>query len=1196
MQGDDAQVREYWIDRGGTFTDIICLHADGIIRTAKLLSHDPGRAEDAAVAGIRLLHGDSDAPILVKMGTTVATNALLERRGARVLLAITRGFRDALTIGYQARPDIFARQIVLPDQLAEQVMEIDERVAADGSILTAFDPATARDSLRAAYDSGIRAIAICLLHGYRFPAHEHALAALARAIGFTQVSVSHEVSPLIKLIGRGDTTVADAYLSPILSTYVAAIEAALGPEARVMFMQSSGGLTSAGQFRGKDAVLSGPAGGIVGMARTAAQAGRHRLIGFDMGGTSTDVSHMAGHFERSYETLVAGVRIRAPMLDIHTVAAGGGSICRFADGRLQVGPASAGALPGPACYRRGGPPTLTDCNVVLGKIQPQHFPCLFGAQGDAPISPAASRAALQPLADAAGYDSVERLAEGLVEIANSHMAHAIRRISIQRGHDGATHSLVAFGGAGGQHACHVADALGIPAILIHPQAGLLSALGMGLADLSATRERTVALPFDERLDAAASALADALIGDARQALLAQGLPMTGVVVQLRAHVRYAGSDTALELPFAGSDAMRAAFALAHRARFGFVTPEAPLVLEMLSAEAIGTPPGAHWQPAQLAAQKGAPVPVETVTAYLAGARVPTPVFRRETLGAGAQIAGPAIIADASATTVVEPGWAARVDAVGNLLLRRVRPHSVQRAAGAQVDPVRLELFNALFMGVATEMGLALQLSARSVNMKERLDFSCALFDADGGLVANAPHIPVHLGSMGDSIKTVIAARMADGRGMLDGDVYVLNAPWSGGTHLPDITVIKPVFLDGEGAPAFFVAARGHHADVGGITPGSMPPNSRNIAEEGVLLDNVLLVDAGRFLEADIRARLAQGPHPARNIDQNIGDLVAQIAACQRGADALGEAAAAHGRDTLAAYMQHVQDNAAEAVARLIPTLKGGAFTCEMDDGARIEVAIMVDREARRLTVDFSGSSAQQASNFNAPASVCRAALLYVLRTLVDSPIPLNDGCLRAVTLNIPTPSMLAPQPPAAVVAGNVETSQAIADALYGAFGAMAAAQGTMNNLTFGNATHQYYETIGGGSGAGPGFAGTSAVQTHMTNSRLTDPEILETRFPVLLESFAIRRGSGGAGEWRGGDGTERILMFREPMSVSILSNRRRVPPFGLAGGGSGALGENDILRADGTVERLGATATADMQPGDGIRIRTPGGGGYGRAG
>ncbi len=1194
---------EVWIDRGGTFTDVIARLPDGSLRTAKLLSHDPSRAEDSAVHGVRLLTEGHDGPVVVKMGTTVATNALLERQGARVLLLVTKGFADALRIGHQARPDIFAMRVVLPDQLAERVAEVDERIAADGTVLRPLALAPAREAMAAALADGITSVAILLLHGYRYPAHEQALADLARSMGFAQISTSHEVSPLIKLVPRGDTAVADAYLSPILRAYVSSVAGALPASTRLMFMQSSGGLTAAHSFRGKDAVLSGPAGGIVGMAKTAAHLGHDRLIGFDMGGTSTDVSHYGGAYEQSFETEVAGVRMRSPMLDIHTVAAGGGSVCRLEGGRLVVGPQSAGAVPGPACYRRGGPLTVTDCNVALGRVSPEEFPHVFGANGDEPISRGAALAALAALADEVAAETGDRpeplaLAEGLIDIANAHMAAAVRHISIARGHDTATHALVAFGGAGGQHACALADELGVGTILIHPHAGLLSALGIGLADLLATREASVALPFDAGLDALAGSVAAELADDARAALLAQDMPVTDVQVQLTAHVRYAGSDTAVPLAFGPADAMLGAFEAAHAQRFGFVTPGAPVVLDMLSAKAAGTPPGAGAGALTTAPDAGPATPRRHVALRFAGATHDAPLWRREALGAGFRVEGPAIIADPSATTVVAPGWQAVVAPDGTLVLTRHLPPPARMAAGTEVDPVRLELFNALFMGIATEMGVALQTSARSVNMKERLDFSCALFDGDGSLVANAPHIPVHLGSMGASIRAVREARTDDGRGMVQGDVYVLNAPWNGGTHLPDITVVRPCFLDGDDRPSFFVAARGHHADIGGMTPGSMPPMSHRIDEEGVLLDNVLLVDglapAGqRFQEADIRARLASGPWPARNIDQNIGDLVAQVAACQRGADALAQAASLHGRETLLAYMRHVQDNAAEAVARLLGTLSDGVCEVPMDEGAVIRVRVSVDRAARTATVDFTGTSEQRASNFNAPASIARAALLYVLRCLVDQPIPLNDGALRPVRLIVPEGSMLAARPPAAVVAGNVETSQVVTDALFGAFGKLAAAQGTMNNLTFGNARHQYYETIAGGMGAGHGFDGQSAVQPHMTNSRLTDPEVLEQRFPVRVEDFHIRKGSGGPGRWSGGNGVVRRLSFHEPMTVSILSNRRITRPFGLAGGDDALPGENRALRADGRIEKLGPTASIEVAAGDAIEILTPGGGGYG---
>ena len=1187
---------EVWIDRGGTFTDVIARAPDGGIRTAKLLSHDPARPEDSAVAGVKLLTAGHAGPVIVKMGTTVATNALLERQGARTLLLVTRGFRDVLAIGHQARPDIFALKIEKPEQLAARVAEVDERMRADGEVLTPLDLESARAALTAARADGFEAVAVLFVHGYRYPAHEQAVAALAREMGFAQVSASHDVSPLIKMVPRGDTAVADAYLSPILSRYVESVTSALPPGTQLLFMQSNGGLVAAGGFRGKDAVLSGPAGGIVGMAKTAAALGHHQLIGFDMGGTSTDVSHYGGSYERSFETEVAGVRMRSPMLDIHTVAAGGGSVCRFENGRLQVGPQSAGAVPGPACYRRGGPLTVTDCNVALGRVRPELFPALFGPDGDQPIDRNAAMQALSALADevaAAGGARPDELAlaEGLLDIANAHMAAAIRRISIARGHDPARHALVAFGGAGGQHGCAVADALGIGTILLHPLAGLLSALGIGLADGVVAREETVSLPFDAALDRRAAAVAERLGAAAAAALAAQQVPLADSEVRVTAHVRYAGSDTALEAPFGPAPAMRAAFEAAHKARFGFVRPESPLVLEMLAAEATGQPPGARDAALTVAPPDMGETPAIAAVRF-DGADRATPLHRREALGAGRRIDGPAVIVDASATTVVAPGWSAEVLADGTLLLGRVQPLARASAHGTAVDPIRLELFNALFMGIATEMGVALQTSARSVNMKERLDFSCALFDAAGNLVANAPHIPVHLGSMGASIRAVIAGRSGDGRGMRDGDLYVLNAPWNGGTHLPDITVVKPCFLDGEHTPSFFVAARGHHADVGGIAPGSMPADSRRIDEEGVLLDDVLLVDEGRFREADMRARLAAGPWPARNIDQNIGDLVAQVAACQRGADALAAAARMHGRDTLIAYMAHVQDNAAEAVAQLIGKLADGAFEALMDIGAAIRVAVRVDREARRMVVDFAGTSPLSESNFNAPASIARASLLYVLRCLVDAPIPLNDGALRPVELRIPPGCLLDARPPHAVVAGNVETSQVVTDALFAAFGALAASQGTMNNFTFGNGRHQYYETIAGGAGAGRGFDGASAVQSHMTNSRLTDPEVLESRFPVRVESFVIRHGSGGDGRWRGGDGAVREISFHEEMEVSVLSNRRSTVPFGLEGGSAGLSGRNIVIRVDGSLSEMPGQFREILFPGDKVRLETPGGGGF----
>jgi 5-oxoprolinase (ATP-hydrolysing) len=1187
------------IDRGGTFTDIVARAPDGRQVVRKLLSDDPGRYEDAATEGIRMILAEHDggAVASVKMGTTVATNALLERKGEKVALAITRGFGDALRIGYQARPDIFARRIVLPEPLYSQVVEVDERVMADGTVLTPLDLAAAEAGLRAAFGAGCRAVAIVLVHGWRWTAHEKALADAARAIGFDQVSASHEVEPLIKLIGRGDTSVVDAYLSPVLRRYVDKVVAGLGgpcpfassevekPEKRfstsletngagpprLFFMQSNGGLTDAGRFRGKDAILSGPAGGIVGMARTAAEAGFDRVIGFDMGGTSTDVSHFAGVYERTSERAVAGVRVRAPMLEIHTVAAGGGSICHYDGSRFRVGPDSAGAMPGPACYRRRGPLTITDCNVVLGKIRPEHFPALFGPSGDQRIDAEAARARASEIAERAGM-SAKAVAEGFVRIAVDNMANAIKQISIARGHDVTRYTLQCFGGAGGQHACLVADALGIERVMIHPLAGVLSAYGMGLADMVELRQRSLG---GEALEPVLAALE----AEAVAALAAQGVEAPEV--RRRAALRYEGSDTALEAPV-GPD-MEAAFVAAHRARFGFVS-DAPVVVETAIVEAVGR--GASYEPF---------VSSEVETRFSTSLEADG-VVDRTNLSPGDTIPGPAIIVDAAATTVVEPGWRAEVDAPGNLILTRSAPRESAPAMGTAVDPVTLEVMGNRFMAIAEEMGVALQNTASSVNIKERLDFSCAIFDRDGSLIANAPHIPVHLGSMGDSIRTIIDARgdARDGRGMKKGDAYVLNAPYRGGTHLPDITVIMPVFADeGDEAPAWYVAARGHHADVGGIAPGSMPPGSRDVHEEGVLIDNVLLVDAGRFREAALRALLASGPWPARNIDRNIADLKAQVAACARGAGELRRLAAERGRAFVDAYMGHVMANAEEAVRRLIGTLTDGAFDYELDNGSVVRIRINVDRQARAATVDFTGTSGQLADNFNAPHSICRAATLYVFRTLVDDAIPMNDGCMRPIRLIVPEGSMLNPLYPAAVVAGNVETSQVITDCLFAAVGALAPSQGTMNNFTFGDARHQYYETIAGGAGAGPGFDGASAVQTHMTNSRLTDPEILETRLPVLLERFAIRRGSGGAGASRGGDGVERVVRFLAPMRANILSNRRRVPPRGLAGGGDAAPGVNKVVRADGREEPLGATASADMGEGDRFVILTPGGGGYG---
>ncbi len=1180
---------EFWIDRGGTFTDVVARAPDGAVSALKLLSEDPARYNDAAVEGIRQVLAEAGQDLAsaridaVKMGTTVATNALLERRGEPTVLAITVGFGDALRIGYQNRPDIFARHIVLPDPLHARAVEIEERVTAEGEVLTPLNLDRTKADLSKAYAAGFRSLAIVLMHGWRFTAHERALADLARQIGFTQVSPSHEVAALIKLVARGDTTVADAYLSPVLRRYVDRTAGALGQDVRLLFMQSNGGLTEARAFRGRDAVLSGPAGGIVGMAKTAAEAGFDRVIGFDMGGTSTDVSHYAGEYERSYESVVAGVRLRSPMMSIHTVAAGGGSVCSFDGARMRVGPASAGAQPGPACYGRGGPLTVTDCNLFLGRIRPDRFPAVFGPGGDQPLDRAVVEARFAELAAQMGKPSAE-IAEGFLEIAVETMAAAIKAISIQRGHDVARYTLACFGGAGGQHACRVADALGMRRVMIHPLAGVLSAYGMGQAEMRSLREETVEAVLDAAMAVRLTETAARLGEEAQAALLAQGVPTGPVETHIQLQLKYQGTDVPIAVPFGEAAAMRRAFEDAHRRRFGFIAEDKALVADTLTAEAVGRPlssvSGAH----RPVGPKG-PAPAPEPGAW--------PLHDRSALAPGATVSGPAIIAEDTATTVVEPGWTARVDPLANLILERSEALVRTAAAGTEVDPVRLELFNNLFMAAAEQMGVALQNTAYSVNIKERLDFSCALFDRTGALIANAPHVPVHLGSMGDSVKAVMRGRLSDGRGLKAGDAYMLNAPYNGGTHLPDVTVIMPVFLAGEPEPLFHVAARGHQADIGGITPGSMPPHSTTVEEEGVLIDDFLLVDQGRLLEAETRALLATGRWPARNPDQNLGDLKAQIAACAKGADALRLMVAQHGRAVVEAYMGYVQANAEEEVRRVIAGLSDGAFECPMDNGGVVRVRLTVDRPARSAVVDFSGSSPQLATNFNAPVSICRAAVLYVFRTLVDDDIPLNDGCMAPLTLIAPEGSMLNPRYPAAVVAGNVETSQAIVDCLYGALGCMAASQGTMNNFTFGDEARQYYETIAGGSGAGPGFPGADAVQTHMTNSRLTDPEVLEARFPVLVEDFSVREGSGGQGEWAGGDGVVRAIRFREPMTAAILSNRRSIAPFGLAGGATGAPGRNTVRRADGRVEALEATAVVEMQAGDVFVIETPGGGGYG---
>jgi len=1196
---------QFWIDRGGTFTDVVGRRPDGSLVTHKLLSENPEQYRDAAVAGIRYLLGlRADEAVTpqqvecVKMGTTVATNALLERKGEPTLLVTTQGFRDALRIAYQNRPRIFDRNIILPELLYSAVVQAQERVGARGEVITALNEAHLQRELQAQYDKGLRSVAIVFMHGYRYTTHEVAARAIAAAVGFKQISTSHETSPMMKFVSRGDTTVVDSYLSPILRRYVEQVALEM-PGVKLFFMQSSGGLTDAHVFAGKDAILSGPAGGIVGMARTAAIAGIEKVIGFDMGGTSTDVSHFAGEFEREFETQVAGVRMRAPMMSIHTVAAGGGSILAFDGARFRVGPQSAGANPGPASYRRGGPLAVTDANVMVGKIVPRHFPKVFGAAANEALDDVVVREKFAALAAQTGR-TAEDVAEGFISIAVQQMANAIKKISVARGYDVTRYTLQCFGGAGGQHACLVADALGMTSVFVHPLAGVLSAYGMGLADQSVIREQAVELKLNAAALPQITAQLKSLAAQARDELLRQQVSQGSVTVQRRVHVRYEGSDAALLVAYAPDatateDAIVAAvvagFEAAYRQRFAFLMQGKALVVEAVSVEAVvaGDAPDEPCHALEAWRDlRACGVVRETVPMYSGGRWLQAALLLREDLRPGDCVRGPAIIAEQNATTVVEDGWDAEVTTFDHLALSRSVPRAQTFAAGTKVDPVLLEVFNNLFMNIAEQMGLQLQNTAYSVNIKERLDFSCALFDAAGNLIANAPHMPVHLGSMGESIKTVIRENATS---MHNGDVFVLNDPYHGGTHLPDITVITPVYLGD--APIFYVGSRGHHADIGGITPGSMPPFSTCIEEEGVQINNVKLVDRGVLQEAAILALLQSGRFPSRNPQQNLADLKAQIAANEKGVQELRKMVEQFGLDMVQAYMRHVQDNAEESVRRVITRLKDGTYILPLDNGAQIQVAISVNANARSAVIDFTGTSAQQSNNFNAPTAVCMAAVLYVFRSLVDDDIPLNAGCLKPLSVIIPAGSMLNPNPPASVVAGNVETSSCITNALYGALGVMAASQCTMNNFTFGNARYQYYETISGGSGAGDGFNGTDVVQTHMTNSRLTDPEVLEFRFPVRLDSYEIRAGSGGAGHWHGGNGGVRRVRFLEPMTASILSNGRVHGAFGVAGGQAGQVGINRVLRGDGTVEELAHIGQAQMQAGDVFEVNTPGGGGFG---
>lgn len=1191
---------DFWIDRGGTFTDVIGRDPAGNLHARKLLSENPGAYRDAAVQGIRDLLGLKAGEAIpagavgeVRMGTTVATNALLERKGDRTLLVTTKGFRDALRIGYQARPDIFAKEIVKPEQLYEDVLEVEERVLADGTVERELDEAVVRAALQAQYDAGFRAVAIVFMHGYRYAAHEQAAARIAREIGFPQVSVSHEVSPLIKLVGRGDTAVVDAYLSPILGRYVQQVSEELDVArtgARLMFMMSSGGLTAAELFQGKDAILSGPAGGVVGLAETGRSAGFAEVIGFDMGGTSTDVAHFDGEYERAFETEVAGVRMRAPMMLIHTVAAGGGSILHYDGARFRVGPDSAGANPGPAAYRRGGPLAVTDANVMVGKLIPSYFPAIFGPKQDAPLDVETVRAKFATLAaEVSDGRSAEEVADGFIQIAVANMAEAIKKISVQRGYDITRYALNSFGGAGGQHACLVADALGIKTVLLHPFSGLLSAYGMGLAEIRSTRTAALDVPLDGEAKAAIEAVAGKLAAETRSEVAGQGVAAGDIAIHTRAHIRYAGTDTAIAIPAGTRAAMQEAFQTAHKARFGFMDETKALVVEAVEVEAVGG--GAKFEEASVAEEAGEPAIAERTRLFSKGEWHDAAIVRREAIKPGQSVAGPAIIIEPNQTVVVEDGWSAKLTAKDHLVLVRSKALMQLAAIGTKADPVMLEIFNNLFMSIAEQMGVTLQNTAYSVNIKERLDFSCAVFDQTSALVANAPHMPVHLGSMDRSVETVIANNPV----IKPGDVYCLNAPYNGGTHLPDITVCTPVFDAEDRDILFWVASRGHHADVGGTAPGSMSPLATNIEEEGVYIDNFKIVDQGRFCEEDLVKLLTGARYPVRNVVQNVNDLKAQIAANEKGVAELKKMIGSFGLDVVQAYMGHVQDNAAESVARLLTKLHDSEFTYPMDQGCAIKVKITIDREKREATVDFTGTSEQRPDNFNAPAPVTRAAVLYVFRVMVDDAIPMNAGCLRPIKIVVPEGSMLAPRYPAAVVAGNVEVSQAVTNTLFGALQAMSCSQGTMNNLTFGNDQYQYYETICSGSPAGPGFNGTSGVHVHMTNSRLTDPEILETRFPVVLEDFHIRAGSGGKGEWTAGDGTSRTIRFLKTMDCAILASHRKVRPFGVKGGEPGQLGKTLVRRLSGAIEELKPSDQTLLQAGEAVTVITPTAGGYGKA-
>ena len=1197
---------QFWIDRGGTFTDIIGRSPKGDISTHKLLSENSTQYKDAAIQGIRdllCLKDEEDIPIdqidSIKMGTTVATNALLERKGENTLLAISSGFADILRIGYQQRPKLFSLDIKLPDMLYSNIVEIEERIDINGKIIKKLDPIKTKKLLKDAFDQGFKSIAIVFMHGYRHQSHEKQVSTIAKKIGFEQISVSHRVSPLMKIIPRGDTTVVDAYLSPILRRYVNQVKSALGPAQKgfekLMFMQSNGGLTDANYFQGKDAILSGPAGGVVGMVKTGEKVGLDKLIGFDMGGTSTDVCHFNGEYERTLETKVAGVILRSPMMLINTVAAGGGSILHFDGSRYRVGPDSAGAYPGPACYRNGGPLTVTDCNVMLGKLNPEFFPKIFGPNANQNLDLSLVKKKFTALAKEISLETMKTVtpsavAEGFLSIAVESMANAIKKISVQRGYDVSNYALSCFGGAGGQHACLVADRLGIKKIHLHPYAGVLSAYGIGLAESRTINDLAVELPLEKGVINHLSKSFTKLHFDGKEDLVSQNLNENLFQYTDRVYLRYQDSDTSLAVKFENVEGMKLCFENTHRARFGFISPEKLVIIESIQAEV-------SCQSEQFESNKIIPNKIKTKLlttqdVFINGKLEETIFYNRNEIKPNEKLSGPAVIIEPTSTIIVEPGWEATLKESNDLILTRTQKIKRASAIGTSVDPIMLEIFNNLFMNVAEQMGMVLENTASSVNIKERLDFSCALFSPTGNLVANAPHVPVHLGSMSECIKTIIRENSA---AMNPGDAFLINAPYNGGTHLPDITLIKPVFDDNNENVIFYVATRGHHADIGGTVPGSAPANSTHVKEEGVLIDNFTIVSKGVFLENEIYNLLSLDELPARNIKQNIADLKAQVAAAEKGSQELIKVIKHYGLEVVHAYMGHVQDNAEESVRRVLDVLSDSSFTYKMDDGHQVVVSISVDKVNRTATIDFTGTSNQHPGNYNAPSSICYAAVLYVFRCLVDDEIPLNDGCLKPLNLIIPKRSMINPQYPAAVFSGNVETSQYIVDTLLGALGEFAASQGTMNNFIWGNDKVQNYETICGGSGASINQPGCSAVHTHMTNSKLTDPEVLEWRFPVQLESFSIRKNSGGKGLNMGGDGVDRRMRFLEPMTVNLIAGHRKIPPYGLSGGESGALGENYVIHSDESVTRLGTKGQVEVGENDLFILKTPGGGGFGKA-